>query len=154
MAVSPRRLFGVLAFAEAVTWTLLITALIVRATAGLDWTVSVAGGIHGFVFLAYGATALLVGVNQRWSIGLIVLAVATAVVPYATIPLELWLARSGRLDGEWRREATGDPRDQGVVDRLARWFIRHPILLVAAVTLAVVVLFVVLVILGPPGGRD
>lgn len=153
MAVSPRRLFGVLAFAEAVTWTLLITALILRATAGLDWTVSVAGGIHGFVFLAYGATALLVAINQRWSIGVAVLAVGSAVVPYATIATELWLARSGRLDGPWRREATDDPRDRGVIDRLARWFIRHPALLVAVAVVALVGLFVVLLILGPPGGR-
>lgn len=151
--MSPRRLFGVLAFAEAVTWTLLITALILRATAHVEWAVGVAGGIHGFVFLAYAATALLVAINQRWSIGVAVLAVGSAVVPYATIATELWLARSGRLDGAWRREATDDPRDRGVIDRLARWFIRHPILLVVVAVVAVAVLFVVLLILGPPGGR-
>jgi len=152
--VSPRRLFGVLAFAEAVTWTLLITALILRATAGLDWAVSVAGGIHGFIFLAYAATALLVAINQRWSIGVAVVAVGSAVIPYATIAAELWLARSGRLDGEWRREATDDPRDKGVIDRLARWFIRHPVLLASLIAAAVAALFVVLLVLGPPGGRD
>jgi len=152
--MSPRRLFGVLAFAEAVTWTLLITALILRATAGLDWAVSVAGGIHGFIFLAYAATALLVAINQRWSIGVAVVAVGSAVIPYATIAAELWLARSGRLDGEWRREATDDPRDKGVIDRLARWFIRHPVLLASLIAAAVAALFVVLLVLGPPGGRD
>ena len=151
--MSPRRLFGVLAFSEAVTWTLLITALILRATAGLDWAVSVAGGIHGFIFLAYAATALLVAINQRWSIGVAVVAVGSAVIPYATIAAELWLARSGRLDGEWRREATDDPRDKAVIDRLARWFIRHPVLLVSLIAVAVAALFVVLLILGPPGGR-
>ena len=151
--MSPRRLFGVLAFAEAVTWTLLITALILRATAHIEWAVGVAGGIHGFVFLAYAATALLVAINQRWSIGSTVLAVGSAVVPYATIATELWLARSGRLDGAWRREATDDPRDRGVIDRLARWFIRHPLLLIAVIAVAVAALFVVLLVLGPPGGR-
>ena len=151
--MSPRRLFGVLAFAEAVTWTLLITALILRATAHIEWAVGVAGGIHGFVFLAYAATALLVAINQRWSIGTMVLAVGSAAVPYATIAAELWLARSGRLDGAWRREATDDPRDRGVIDRLARWFIRHPLLLIAVIAVAVAALFVVLLVLGPPGGR-
>ena len=151
--MSPRRLFGVLAFAEAVTWTLLITALILRATAHLEWAVGVAGGIHGFIFLAYAATALLVAINQRWGIGVTVLAIGSAVVPYATIATELWLARSGRLDGGWRREATDNPRDRSAIDRLARWFIRHPIVLVTAAVVAVAAVFVVLLTLGPPGGR-
>jgi len=151
--VSPRRLFGVLAFAEAVTWTMLITALILRATAHVEWAVGVAGGIHGFIFLAYAATALLVAINQRWGIGVTVLAIGSAVVPYATIATELWLARSGRLDGGWRREATDNPRDRSAIDRLARWFIRHPIVLVTAAVVAVATVFVVLLTLGPPGGR-
>lgn len=149
--MSPRSLYRALAIAEAITWTGLITALILRATLGLDASVSVAGGIHGFVFLAYGATALLVAVNQRWSIGVAALAVASAVVPYATIPVELWLARTGRLDGDWRREATDDPRDAGPIDRLARWFIRHPLLLAAFIAIAVAALFTVLLLVGPPG---
>lgn len=151
MRVSPRSLFRLVAIAEAITWTGLITALVLRATVGLDAAVSVAGGIHGFVFLAYGATAVLVAINQRWSIGVAVLAVASAVVPYATIPTELWLARSRRLDGDWRREATDDPRDAGPIDRLARWFIRHPLLLAALLAIAVALLFTVLLLAGPPG---
>lgn len=152
--MTPRRLFGVLAFAEAVTWTLLITALVLRATVHLEWAVSVAGGIHGFVFLAYAATALLVAINQRWKLGVAALAIGSAVVPYATIPMEIWLQRSGRLVGDWRREATDDPRDRGVIDRLARWFIRHPWLLLVVVVVGVAALFTVLLILGPPGGRE
>ena len=151
--MSPRRLFGALAFAEAVTWTLLITALVLRATLHVEWAVGIAGGIHGFVFLAYAATALLVAINQRWRLGVAALAIGSAVIPYATIPTEVWLQRSGRLVGDWRREATDDPRDQGVIDRLARWFIRHPWLLLAVVAVGVAALFTVLLILGPPGGR-
>jgi integral membrane protein len=151
--VSPRRLFGALALAEAITWTLLITALVLRATAGIDWAVTAAGGIHGFVFLSYAATALLVAINQRWRLGVAVAAIASAVVPYATIPVELWLARSGRLAGDWRRAESDDPRDRAVIDRLARWFIRHPLLLLAAIAVGVAVLFTVLLQVGPPGGR-
>lgn len=151
--MTPRRLFGVLAFAEAVTWTLLITALVLRAVAHVEWAVGIAGGIHGFVFLAYAATAVLVAINQRWSLGVSVLAIGSAVIPYATIPVEIWLQRSGRLVGDWRREATDDPRDQGVIDRLARWFIRHPWLLLIVVAVGVAAVFTVLLILGPPGGR-
>lgn len=147
---TPRGLFRVAAIAEAITWTLLITALIVRATTGFTLGVTVAGGIHGFVFLAYGATAVLLAVNQRWHPGVAATAIVSAIVPYATIPVELWLARSHRLDGAWRREETDDPRDRDWIDRLARWFIRHPVLLVLLIAAAVVVLFVVLLSLGPP----
>ena len=149
--MTPLRLFRVVAIAEAITWTGLITALILRATLGLDAAGHRDGGIHGFVFLAYGATAVLVAVNQRWALGVAVLAIASAVIPYATIPTELWLARSGRLDGDWRREATADPRDSSPIDRLARWFIRHPLLLGGLIVVAVAALFTVLLLAGPPG---
>jgi hypothetical protein len=35
-----------------------------------------------------------------------------------------------------------------------RWFLRRPWVLGGLIALAVVLLFVVLLILGPPGGRD
>ncbi len=148
--MTPKSLFRFAAIAEAITWTLLITALIVRAATDFALGVTIAGGIHGFVFLAYGATAVLLTVNQRWRIGVGALAIVSAVIPYATIPVELWLARSGRLDGDWRREATDDPRDSGWIDRTMRWFLKRPWVLVALIAAAVVLLFVVLLSLGPP----
>ena len=111
---------------------------------------TIGGSIHGFVFLAYGATAMLTAINQRWNPGLGLLAVATAVVPYATIPFDLWAHRSGKLEGDWRREATNDPRDRRLLDRLVRWMLNHPYLLATLILLAVIVLFTVLLILGPP----
>jgi len=154
MFASPKSLFRVLAFAEAVTWTLLITGLIVRATVGLDVAATIAGGIHGFVFLTYAATAVLLTVNQRWSVGTATLTIGSAIIPYATIPVELWLARTSRLAGEWRTEASDHPRDAGWVDRTMRWFLNHPYILVAFIAVAVVALFVVLLLAGPPGGGE
>ena len=149
-AVTPHRLYRALAIAEAITWTLLIGALVLRAVTGFALGVTIAGGIHGFVFLAYGATAVLVAVNQRWHPGVAALAIISAVVPYATIPVELWLARSGRLDGQWRLVETDDPRDRTWIDRTMRWFLHRPIVLVALIVVAVVALFVVLLMAGPP----
>lgn len=148
--MTPKTLFRAAAIAEAITWTLLITGLILRATTGWALGVTIGGGIHGFVFLAYGATAVLVAVNQRWNPGVAALAIVSAVIPYATIPVEVWLARSGRLEGDWRRDATADPRDNHWFDRLVRLFLRHPWLLIALIAVAVVVLFVVLLTIGPP----
>jgi len=148
----PSRLYRVLAIAEAVTWTILIAALVARAAGAPGIVVTIGGGIHGFVFLAYGATAILVALNNRWHAGVAVLAVASAIVPYATVPTEIWLHRTGRLAGSWRLDETDDPRDRGPIDRLMRWFLRRPWVLGALIAVAVVVLYVVLLLAGPPGG--
>lgn len=154
MFQNPLSLFRALAIAEAVSWTLLIGGLVLRATADLPLAVTIGGGIHGFVFLAYGATAVLVAANQRWGAVPTVVAIASAVIPYATIPTEIWLHRTGRLRGDWRREAGADPRDAAWHDRLMRWFLRRPWVLGLLLAAAVAVIFVVLLIVGPPGGRD
>lgn len=150
----PLTLFRTLAVAEAVSWTLLIAGLILRAWLDLDIAVSIGGGIHGFVFLAYAATAVLVAKNQRWRAWPAVAAIGSAVVPYATVPTELWLHRTGRLEGSWRREATADPRDAAWHDRAMRAMLRHPRVWGAVLAVGIVVLFTVLLIVGPPGGRD
>jgi integral membrane protein len=151
--ITPRSFYRVVAIAEAITWTMLIAGLLLKYVfdAGDLW-VRIGGSIHGFVFLAYAATAVLVGVNQRWRVGLIAFGVVTAIVPYATIPFDRWLERNSRLDGEWRTQATDDPRDHTWIDRLLRWFLNHPVVLGALLVVGVAVIFTVLVIIGPPGG--
>ncbi|HEU4808001.1 MAG TPA: DUF3817 domain-containing protein [Homoserinimonas sp.] len=153
--ITPRTFYRVVAIAEAVTWTLLIAGLLLKYVfdAG-DLGVRVGGSIHGFVFLVYAATAVLVGVNQRWQVGLIATGVLTAIVPYATIPFDRWLEKNGKLEGAWRTTATDDPRDNTWIDRLLRWFLNHPLVLGALLVVGVVVVFTVLLLLGPPGGRQ
>ena len=152
--MSPKRLFRTLAVAEAVTWTILIGAMILKYGAGVDAAVLVGGSIHGFVFLAYAFTGVLVGVNQRWSVGLIAFAVLTAIVPYATIPFELWLIRRGRLDGEWRHERSDHPADGNWVNRMLRWFLARPVLLAVVAAVGIAAVFATLLVIGPPGGRE
>lgn len=151
---TPLALFRTLAIAEAISWTLLITGLILRATTDFDSAVTIGGSIHGFVFLAYGATAVLIAKNQRWKPVPAVVAIASAIVPYATIPTEIWLHRSGRLEGSWRLEAGTDPRDAAWHDRLMRALLRRPWILAVLVAVLVAAIFVLLLIVGPPGGRD
>ncbi|KAA9105600.1 DUF3817 domain-containing protein [Microbacterium rhizomatis] len=148
---SPLFLFRTLAIAEAISWTLLIGGLILRATSGLAIAVTIGGGIHGFIFLAYGATAVLVAKNQRWDARSTAVAIVSTLIPYATIPVEMWLHRTRRLVGSWRLEATADPRDAAWHDRLMRWFLRRPWMLGAIVALVLVAIFVVLLVIGPPG---
>ena len=106
------------------------------------------------MFLAYAFQAVLVGVNQRWSIGLIAFAVLTAVVPYATIPFEVWLMRRGRLEGDWRREAGDHPADGSWVNRMLRWFLARPVLLTVVAVVGIAAVFTALLVIGPPGGRE
>lgn len=151
--LTPKRLFKVLALAEAVTWTLLISGLIARATIGIPAELfTLVGGTHGFVFLSYGVMAALVGVNNRWHIARTVLAVALAIVPFATVPFERFVNKRGLLEGAWRTEKSSDPRDQNWFDSLFRWFIKRPILLFLVLAVVVAIIFATLLYLGPPGG--
>ncbi len=150
---TPHKLYKTFAFAEAVTWTLLLSGLAIRATVGAPpELLLVVGGLHGFVFLAYGATSILVGINQRWSIARTLAAVALAIVPYATIPFERSVEKRNLLKGAWRTTATDDKRDAHWFDRLFRWFLSRPALLGVALFAAIVGIFAVLLIVGPPGG--
>ena len=98
--MSPRRLFRLIAIAEAITWTLLIIGMILKyVTKTTDLGVSIGGALHGFVFLVYGATVLLIGINQRWPIGTILVGLVSAVIPYATIPFDLWADRTADSTG-------------------------------------------------------
>lgn len=151
--MTPQRLFRRFAFAEAVTWTLLIAGLTVKATVGApQLALTVVGGIHGAVFLTYAVIASITGVNQRWGFVRTAFGVALAIVPYATIPFEIYVERTGRLKGEWRREHSGDARDDHWFDRLYRWFIVRPALLALVMILVVSAIFSALLIIGPPGG--
>lgn len=149
---TPHTLFRVLAIAEVFTWALLISALIARAVGAPNIVVTIGGGIHGFVFLSYGATAILVALNQRWGVGPAIIAIVSAIIPFATVPVELWLQRTGRLEGEWRLTETDDPRDKTWIDRLMRFFLNRAWLLALIIVAAIVALYSVLLLIGPPGG--
>lgn len=149
---TPLNLFRVLSVAEAVTWTLLIAGMILRAVFGWAWAVAVFGGIHGFVFLCYVSTSILVAKNQRWTPWPWVAAIGSAVIPYATVPADRWLHRRGLLEGGWRLEATDDPRDSAWHDRVLRTVLRRPRTFTVLGAVAVVVVFSGLLVAGPPGG--
>ena len=149
--MKPKQLFLLFAKGEAVTWTLLISALIIRAAGDpIPHVVTIAGSIHGAVFLGYAVTALLVGINQRWSFGKLALAVGLAIVPFATIPFERKLIRTSALEGGWRTARSEDPRDDFFIDAIFRWFIARPIVLLAVLLVAVPAVFAFLLFLGPP----
>lgn len=146
----PRTLFRTVAFAEAVTWTLLLIGLFLKyVTHTTEMGVSVAGGIHGFVFLCYAATAAFTWINQKWTARTGMLAIVSAVIPYATIPVERSLDRRGLLDGGWRLAAGGE-KPRGALEKAQAWVLGNPILAVVLVLLGVGAVFSFLLFMGPP----
>jgi len=153
MFKSPRSLYRVFSLGEGVTWTLLIGGLVIRAIFGIpSLALTIIGGLHGAVFLGYAVSAALVGVNNRWGFGRTVLAIALAIIPFATVPFEIAAERKGRLIGDWRRSKSTDPRDAYWFDSLFRWFINRPVLLAIVMLAVVSAIFAGLLIIGPPGG--
>lgn len=148
--MSPRTLFRAAAFAEVVTWTLLIIGMVLKyVTRTTDLGVRIGGGIHGFVFLTFVVVVLFSAVNHRWPARTTLVTLLAAVIPYATIAAEQRLDRQGRLDGGWRLRTGGD-EPAGRLERLQAWMLRHLLLAVGVAAVFVVVVFAVLLSLGPP----
>lgn len=149
--MSPKSLYRFFAIGEAATWALLLTALLLRfVSEDLSIGVTIAGTIHGAMFLSYCTSSVLVGVNQRWTFGRIASAVSLAIVPFATVPFDRSLMKKSALEGSWRTEASDHPADKRTFDRLFRWFIARPVLLIVTLLVAVAALFSFLLFLGPP----
>jgi integral membrane protein len=91
---TPKSIFGTFAIIEMMTWALLIAAIIARETIGLAPNMFfIAGATHGFAFIGYSASAVLVAVNQRWPLVRGAVAVMLAIVPFATVPFEKYLEK-------------------------------------------------------------
>lgn len=146
--LTPRLLFRIFATAEMITWAGLITALILRS-ADVTNIVPIAGGIHGFVFLSYATVTVFTWINQKWKPGIGLLGLLLAVLPFATVPFELYLDKRGLLNGGWRLAPDGDA-PAGALEKAQAWVLAKPLLAGLLLLLAVTVLFVVLLLAGPP----
>lgn len=148
--MSPRLLFRRLAFAEAVTWSLLLAGMFLKyVTETTELGVRIGGMLHGVVFVAYAVAAVVVAVDQRWGAGRTLGALACAVPPFATVPFDLWVERRHPLDGSWRLRT--EPA-AGPLERLVSWLVRSPVQGVVAGIVAVAALTGLALLVGPPTG--
>lgn len=146
--MTPVRLYRLVARAEAVTWALLLLGMFLKyVTETTELGVRVFGMLHGVVFIAYGLVTVLMWIDQRWSLGRLVLGLAAAIPPFLTIPFESYAERRGLLDEQWRLR-TDAPA--GVLERLAAWLVRRPGQGLAVGAVAVVALTGVALLVGPP----
>ena len=86
-------LFRLAAFTEAITWTLLISSIIIRNNGlpGGDIAVSIAGTIHGTMLLVYIILIAVLSRSMEWGIWRIVGGLAAGNIPFATIGFERFI---------------------------------------------------------------
>lgn len=146
--MSPERLYRSAAVAEAITWTLLLLGMFAKyVTRTTDLGVSIAGALHGLVFLAFCVATVVVAVDQRWTLRQALLGLGAAIPPLLTIPFERWAGRRGLLSSSWRLRTT-PPRSAR--ERLVAYAVSRPIAASLTIAVAVVVVFVILLAVGPP----
>ncbi|MCU1633543.1 MAG: putative integral rane protein [Micrococcaceae bacterium] len=152
--MNPRTLFRTVAVAEAVTWAFLLLGMFFKyVTRTTEALVPPAGAVHGFVFLCFVVATLFIWINQRWSIATGLLGLASAIVPFATVPFERWIERRGRLTGGWRL-APGAEAPRNSVETLQAWVLRSPLVALLVAIVGISVVFSVLLLVGPPGSAS
>ena len=148
--MSPLLLFRRVAVAEAITWALLLTGMFLKyVTETTELAVSVFGMLHGVVFIAYCLVTLLVGIDQRWSRGRVLLGLVSAVPPFLTAWFDRYAERRGALAPSWRLLTA---RPEGSLERPVAWLLRNPVRGTLAGLVAVVALTGVALLAGPPAG--
>ena len=148
--MSPLRLFRRVAIAEAVTWALLLTGMFLKyVTQTTELAVRVFGMLHGVVFIAYCLVTLLVGVDQRWPRGRVLLGLASAVPPFLTVWFDRYAERRGALAPSWRLVADA-PRNH--LERPVAWLLRNPLRGALVGAVSVTVLTGLALLAGPPVG--
>lgn len=149
--MTPLLLFRRVAIAEAITWALLLSSMVLR-TVNHDLgerAVSVFGMVHGVVFIAFCLVTALVWIDQRWAVRYGVLGLVSAIPPFFTVLFDWYAERQGLLTDQWRlrTEPAGGP-----VERLAGWLIGNPAKALVTGVLAVAVLTFAALAVGPPAG--
>lgn len=148
--VTPKLLFRRVAIAEAITWALLLIGMFLKyVTETTELGVRIFGMVHGVVFIAYGLIALATWVNQKWSLRTGLLALVSAIPPFATILFDRSAESAGQLEGPWRFAAGGEA-PASLPERLLAWLTRNPGLAAVVGVVAVAGLTGVALFVGPP----
>jgi integral membrane protein len=149
--VTPKSFFKFFAIAETVTWSLLILGMILKyVTHTTEVGVRIGGGIHGFVFICFVIAVIGVGTSQQWSKRRIAIGLGSAIIPYATIPFERSVEKTGSLEGDWGLGRDGRT-PQGWFEELTAWCIRSPWSAIGLGLIFVILVFSGLLLAGPPG---
>jgi integral membrane protein len=102
--------YRILAYVTGVILVALVfVAVPLNHFAGNPTPSAVIGPLHGFLYMVYVVTTLLLGYGRRWSVGRMVLVLLAGTIPFAAFVAERRVVR------EARREAA--PADPGEPER-------------------------------------
>lgn len=91
-------LFAVVAIAEACSWAALLIGMLFKyVVVGNEIGVRIAGPLHGGLFMAYLAVAVLQARVAGWRWWVTLVALACSVPPFATVVFERWARSRGLL---------------------------------------------------------
>lgn len=94
---TPAKLFRFVAVVEAITWAVLIVAMIVKRVADMDEAIRIPGMTHGIVFMIYLVVALIAARALKWDIKVTALALVASIPPFFTVWFEQWAKKNGHL---------------------------------------------------------
>jgi integral membrane protein len=101
-------LFVAVAIAEAVSWAALLTGMFFKyVVVKNEIGVQIAGPIHGALFVAYLAAAVLLARQAGWRWWITAVALLCAVPPFATLIFERWARSRGLVTA-----GAGEPATQ------------------------------------------
>lgn len=149
--MTPKKLHRMAAFLEMFTWGFLIVSMVLKYSGTTDALTPIAGGIHGFGFLCFLVMTVLLWINNRWSPGVGILGLVVSVIPFAALPFALWADTKGLLAGGWRyKDEDADKHPRGIFEFALAQAIRHTARTSVIALCAIVVVFSILLYLGPP----
>ncbi len=94
------KLFSIIALLEGLTWAGLLAGMFLKyTTKTTELGVAIFGPLHGIVFISYVVVTVLAATRLRWPLWATLVAIAAAVPPLVTIPMEIWFKRRGLLSG-------------------------------------------------------
>jgi integral membrane protein len=123
--MNPLQLFRRVAVAEAITWALLLLGMFLKyGTRTTDVAVTVFGLLHGFVFVCYCVSTVLVWIDQRWSVRRGLIGLMSSIPPFVTLWFDRRAERQGALGTSWRLRSES-PRT--LPERVTAWMIHRPV---------------------------
>lgn len=148
--MTPKKAHKVVAILEMFTWAFLIFAMVLKYSGTTEAVMPIAGGIHGFGFLCFVVVTVVIWINNRWPAVWGIMGLLVSAIPFAAYPFMLFADKKGLLEGGWRMTANDPEEPRTFGDKALAQLMRHPARTIALLLVVIVIVFCVLLYLGPP----
>lgn len=148
--MTPKSLYRTVSIAEACTWALLLLGMALKYSGTTEALMPFVGGIHGFVFLSFCVSTVLIWVNNQWAPGRGIVGLASAIIPFATIPFDKNADKYGLLEGPWRFQDPQGPQPRTLPEKVLALCVNKPLIAAAIIVVGLIIVFGILLMLGSP----